>query len=60
MLAVQNPVWMIGDAAFDMLNWHDDCIEDNVLPISPYNPCNIDDPIDIKYRVEDRIEEHSE
>lgn len=26
----------------------------------PYNPRNTDDPKDIEYRVEDRIEEHSE
>ena len=30
------------------------------MPIAPYNPRNTDDPLDIEYRVEDRIEEHSE
>jgi hypothetical protein len=30
------------------------------VPIAPYNPRNTDDPKDIKYRVEDRIEEHGE
>ena len=30
------------------------------MPIAPYNPRNTDDPLDIEYRVEDRIENHSE
>jgi hypothetical protein len=30
------------------------------VPIAPYNPRNTDDPKDIEYRIEDRIEEHSE
>jgi len=59
-LAVEKPVWMIGDAAFDMLDWHDDCIEDNVLPIAPYNSRNTDDPLDIEYTIEDQIEEHTD
>lgn len=59
-LAVEKPVWMIGDAAFDMLSWHNDCIEDNVLSIVPYNSRNTDDPLDIEHRIEDQIEEHSD
>jgi len=31
-----------------------------VVPIAPYNPRNADDPLDIEYRVENRIIEHSE
>ena len=30
------------------------------MPIAPHNPRNTDDPLDIEYRVEDRIENHSE
>jgi len=30
------------------------------MPVVPYNPRNTVDPKDIEYRVEDRIEEHSE
>jgi hypothetical protein len=59
-LAIEKPMWMIGDAAFDMLDWHDDCIEENVLPIAPYNPRNTDDPLDIEFRIEDQIEEHGD
>ena len=30
------------------------------MPVTPYNPRNTDDPKDIGYRVEDRIEKHNE
>lgn len=59
-LAVKHPVWMVVDAAFDMLGWHDDFVEELVVPVAPYNPRNTDEPLAIKYRVEDRIEEHGE
>ena len=51
---------MIGDSAYDTLDWHDYLLTAGVVPIAPYNPRNTDDPKDIEYRVEDRIEGHSE
>lgn len=59
-LAVKHPIWMIGDSAYDTLDWHDHLLETGVVPIAPYNPRNTDDPLDIEYRVEDRIEHHTE
>jgi hypothetical protein len=59
-LAVEHPIWMLGDSAYDTLDWHDHLLEAGVVPIAPYNPRNTDDPLDIEYRVEDRIEKHSE
>ena len=59
-LAVGDPLWMLGDAAFDMLAWHDDLIEENTVPITPYNERNADDPYDIDHRIEQRIKEHSD
>ena len=50
---------MIGDSAYDTPDWHDSCGQQVVVPIVPYNPRNTDDPKDIEYRVEDRIEGHS-
>lgn len=35
-------LWMLGDAAFDILNWHDDLIEENTVAIAPYNERNPD------------------
>ena len=58
-LAVDTPIWMLGDSAYDILDWHDHLLAAGVVPIAPYNPRNTDDPLDIEYRVEDRIEEHS-
>ena len=51
---------MIGDSAYDTLDWHDYLLTAGVVPIAPYNPRNADDPKAIEYRVEDRIEGHSE
>ena len=58
-LAVETPIWMLGDSAYDTLDWHDYLLGAGVVPIAPYNARNTDDPLDIEYRVEDRIEEHS-
>ena len=30
------------------------------MPVAPYNPRNTDDPLDIEFRIEDRIENHAE
>jgi hypothetical protein len=59
-LAVAQPIWMVGDSAYDTLDWHDYLLDAGVVPIAPYNPRNTDDPLDIEYRVEDRIKKHSE
>jgi len=59
-LAVETPRWFLGDSEFDMLEWHDWLLEQLVVPISPYNPRNTDDPPNIEYRVEERIKEHSD
>ena len=30
------------------------------MPVAPYNPRNTDDPLEIEYRVEDQIKQHSD
>jgi hypothetical protein len=57
-LAVKKPRWMIGDSAFDILNWHDMLLQQHVVPVAPYNQRNTADPLDIEYRVEDRVTNH--
>ena len=59
-LAVETPRWLVGDSEFDMLDWHDHLLAQSVVPVAPYNPRNTADPLDINYRVEQRIKEHSE
>jgi hypothetical protein len=51
---------MLGDAAFDMLERHDDLIKEGVVPIAPYNERNTDDSYGINYRIEQQIKEHSD
>jgi hypothetical protein len=58
-LAVEKPIWMLGDSAYDTLDWHDHLLAAGVVPVAPYNARNTDDPKDIEYRVEARIDEHS-
>jgi len=59
-LTVVKPIWMVGDSAYDTLDWHDHLMATGVVPVAPYNARNTEDPKDIEYRVEDRIEQHSE
>ncbi|ELY67381.1 transposase [Natronococcus jeotgali] len=59
-LAVAKPTWMVGDSAYDTLDWHDYLLDTGVVPVAPYNARNTAKPKDIEYRVEDRIEQHSE
>ena len=59
-LAVEQPIWMVGDSAYDTLAWHDHLLAVGVVPVAPYNARNADDPKDIEHRVEDRIEGHSD
>ena len=59
-LAVKQPIWMLGDSGYDILDWHDFLLEAGVVPIAPYNPRNTSEPLDIEYRVENRISEFTE
>lgn len=59
-LAVKTPRWIVGDSEFDMLEWHDHLLGQAVVPVAPYNPRNTNAPLDIDYRVEERIKEHSD
>ncbi|ELY91819.1 hypothetical protein C484_09986 [Natrialba taiwanensis DSM 12281] len=58
-LAVEQLIWIVGDSAYDTLDWHDQLLAAGVVPVAPYNARNTDNPKDIEYRVEDRITEHS-
>jgi hypothetical protein len=51
---------MVGDSAYDTLDWHDYLLAAGVVPVAPYNARNTDDPKDTEYRIEDCIEKHSE
>lgn len=36
-LAVAKPIWMVGDSAYDTLDWHDHLLPEGVVPATPYN-----------------------
>jgi hypothetical protein len=57
-LTVETPRWLVGDSEFDILDYHDHLLAQSVVPVAPYNPQNTADPLDINYRVEQRIKEH--
>jgi len=57
-LAVEKPIWMLGDSAYDYAR-HDHLLAAGVVPVAPYNARNTDDPKDIEYRVEARIDEQT-
>jgi len=59
-LAVEKPIWMLETAPTTRAGWHDHPLAAGVVPVAPYNARNTDDPKDIEYRVEARIDEHSE
>jgi hypothetical protein len=59
-IAVDTPIWMLADSAYDIPDWHDHLLTAGVVPIAPDNPRNTADPTDIEYRVEDRIKEYNE
>lgn len=56
----ETAIWMPGDADYDILDWHDHLLAAGVVSVTPHNPRNTDDPLDIEYRIEDRIGNHDE
>jgi len=58
-LAVEKPIWMLWRQR--LRRWlARPPAGRRVVPVAPYNARNTDDPKDIEYRVEARIDEHSE
>ncbi|WP_080510256.1 transposase [Halococcus salifodinae] len=48
---------VLGDSAFDTLEFHDRCVDRQILPVCTYNPRNTADPLDIVFRIEALAEE---
>jgi len=49
---------VLGDSAFDTLEFHDRCVDRQILPVCTYNPRNTADPLDIVFRIEAITEEN--
>lgn len=56
---VGTPSWMLGDSVSGLLDWHDQLLAAGVVSPAPYNPRNADDTLNIEYRIENGITEHS-
>lgn len=51
---------ILGDSAYDTLDWYDHLPSVVVMYVAPFKPRNTDDSKDIEYRFEYRIKEYSE
>jgi|GEM_PF-330996 len=55
-MLVKKPRVLLGDSGMDIVEMQEQLIDEHVLPIISYNPRNTDEPLNIKYRVEDLVQ----
>jgi hypothetical protein len=59
-MKVKKPRILLADSALDIVELQKQLMDDGILPIIPYNPRNTDEPLDIKYRVEDLVHKRTD
>jgi len=59
-MLVKKPTILLGDSGLDIVEMQEDLVDDHVLPIISYNPRNTDNPLDVKYRVEDLVRKRTD
>lgn len=59
-MLVKKPRVLLGDSGLDIVEMQEELIDEHVLPIISYNPRNTDEPLDIKYRVEDLVQKRTD
>ena len=59
-LRVKKPRVLLGDSGLDIVELQEQLMDDGVLPVIPYNARNADEPLDIKYRVEDLVRQRTD
>ncbi len=59
-MSVKKPRILLGDSGLDIVEMQEQLIDEHVLPIISYNPRNADEPLDIKYRVEDLVRKRTD
>lgn len=59
-MMVKKPRVLLGDSGLDIVELQEQLIDEHVLPIISYNPRNTDEPLDIKYRVEDLVKKRTD
>jgi len=59
-MLVKKPRILLGDSGLDIVELQEQLIDERVLPIISYNPRNTNEPLDIKYRVEDLVQKRTD
>jgi len=59
-MLVKKPLILLGDSGLDIVELQEQLIDEHILPIISYNPRNTDEPLDIKYRVEDLVQKRTD
>ncbi|HER45540.1 MAG TPA: IS4/IS5 family transposase, partial [Thermoplasmatales archaeon] len=59
-MLVKKPRILLGDSGLDIVELQEQLIDERVLPIISYNPRNTNEPLDIKYRVEDPVQKRTD
>jgi hypothetical protein len=54
-MLVKKPRVLLADSTLDIVELQEQLVDEHVLPIIPYNPWNTDEPLEVKYRVEDLV-----
>jgi len=57
---MKKPLVLLGDSGLDIVELQEQLMDDGVLPVIPYNARNADEPLAIKYRVEDLVHRRSD
>jgi len=59
-MVVKKPTILLGDSGLDIVELQEQIIDERVLPIISYNSRNTDEPLNIKYRVEDLVRKRTD
>ena len=59
-MQVKKPRVLLGDSGLDIVELQGQLMDEGVLPIIPYNSRNADEPLEIKYRVEDLVHQRTD
>jgi hypothetical protein len=59
-ILVKKPTILLGDSGVDIVELQEQLINQYILPVITYNPRNADEPLDIKYRVEDLVHQRTD
>jgi len=59
-MLVKKPTMLLGDSGLDIVEMQEKLMDDHILPIITYNSRNTDNPLDVKYRVENLVQKRTD